>query len=250
MDFLTLYDCNLKRLRLGTSNDGGYVVFDGLNYDGFVSAGIDNNNVFENDVLKVFGLKECYAFDNSIEEIPQKNDNIRFEKRTIDEDFNMSSIINKYDSCFVKVDIEGSEWRWLSSLEKDIMNKINQLVIEFHFLIDLDYDTRKNPSTLLNTFIERTNVMKRLNETHVLCHIHSNNYADQLKYFNKELPTVFECTYLNKNVFRNNSELILFKNIRSLPTPFDAPNYKQMDDITNHLNYEPFVHMNMEVVHL
>lgn len=246
-DILTLYDCNLKRLRLGNKNDGGYVIFDGLSYDGFVSGGIEKTNLFEDEFIKRYDV-DCHAFDCSINALPQQNDRIKFYKQEINKDNNLSHLINQYQSCFVKMDIEGWEWQWLESLDTSTLSRIRQLTIEYHFMLLIDNDTKFDEKKLLGKFTERLNILSKINGTHVMCHIHANNFAQQLKYNDYELPVVFECTYLNKNIFVNNDDIILFKNIRSLPTAYDAPNYDQIDDNTNCLNYPPFVHNDFELV--
>lgn len=248
MDILTLYDCSLKRLRLGSENDGGYVIFDGLSYDGFISGGIDTNMSFESDFLDTYKLSRCYAFDNSIDTLPNEDARIVFCKREISKDFNLSNYIDGRESCFVKMDIEGSEWDWLESLSESTMKKIKQLVIECHFLYQVSDNVKKDTNMMYNEFLRRMNILKKVNNTHVLCHIHANNYAQRLKYMNNELPTVFECTYVNKNVFKDDSNVLVFKNIRLLPTKYDSPNCDELEDINTTLNYEPFVHSDFELI--
>ena len=57
------------------------------------------------------------------------------------------------------MDIEGSEIEWLNSLNKEQMNKFNQIVMEFH---------RPFGEKERNTFY-------KLNKTHILVHFHGNN---------------------------------------------------------------------------
>lgn len=247
MDILTLYDCNLKRIRLGDKNDGGYVMFDGLSYDGFISGGIEYTNTFENEFIEKYGT-HCFAFDYSIEELPYKNKNITFKKVKINKLNNLSNYIDLYDNCFVKMDIEGSEWEWLSSLNVSTLNKISQLVIEFHFLMMIDNEVSQNETLLLRTFMKRMETIKKLNDTHVMCHIHANNFSHNMKFNDNTIPTVIECTFINKRIFKENPNYLLFENIRSLPTVYDAPNCEKVDDTTNILNYPPFVNPQFKLI--
>lgn len=245
MEVLTLYDCSLPRVRLGDKHDGGYVIFDGITYDGMVSGGIEYTNTFENEFIEKYDV-DCYAFDNSIECIPYKNDRIHFEKATINERNNLSPIINKFRSCFVKMDIEGYEWDWLNTLDETTLNNISQLAIEFHFFHNMD-----GSNEYMRYLNDRLDTLRRLNKTHVLCHLHSNNFSPNFKYNENVLPQVFECTYVNKRIFKNNPHtLLLFKNIRQLPTPFDARNCLKVEDSTAALNYPPFVHEQFQLVKL
>jgi len=243
MDTLTLYDCSLDRIRLGDKNDGGYVIFDGLSYDGFISGGIEYTNTFENEFIEKYGT-HCFAFDYSIAELPEKNDRITFKKIKINNVDNLSNYIDLYDNCFVKMDIEGSEWDWLSSLSKSTLSKISQMVIEFHFLLQIDEDA----TSLLNVFMKRMQIIDKLNETHVMCHIHANNFSQNMKFNDNTLPTVIECTFLNKKVFVENPSYLLFENLRSIPTVYDAPNCDKIDDTTSILNYPPFVNSQFKLI--
>ena len=247
MDILTLYDCNLKRIRLGDTNDGGYVMFDGLSYDGFISGGIEYTNTFENEFIEKYGT-HCYAFDYSIEELPQQNDKIIFKKLEINEENNLSYLINLHEKCFVKMDIEGSEWNWLLSLNENTLNRISQMVIEFHFLLMIDENVQNNEELFLAEFTKRMRILEKLNKTHVMCHIHGNNYSQNMKFNENVLPQVIECTFLNKNIFKNDPSKLIFKNIRSLPTVFDAPNCTKINDNTNVLNYPPFVNSQFKLI--
>ena len=247
MNILTLYDCNLNRVRLGDKNDGGYVIFDGLVYDGFISGGIEYTNTFENEFIEKYNTM-CYAFDNSIDELPQTNDKIMFKKNEINKTNNLTNYIDMFQNCFVKMDIEGSEWEWLSSLTVSTLKNISQLVIEFHFLMNINDEVSQNETLLFTTFMKRMETIKNLNDTHVMCHIHANNFSHNMKYNDNTIPTVIECTFLNKNIFKNDPSKLLFENIRNLPTVFDAPNCTKIEDTTSVLNYPPFVNAQFKLI--
>ena len=82
MDVFTVYDTNLERIRLGEAFDGGYVIFDGLEYDHLLSGGIERTIQFEEDFIKKYNVT-CDAFDNSIRELPKENSSINFHRKTI-----------------------------------------------------------------------------------------------------------------------------------------------------------------------
>lgn len=250
MNVLTVYDCSLKRIRLGEKNDGGYVIFDGMDYDVLISGGIDTTNVFENELMKKYNLQQGYAFDNSIDMLPYPNSNLVFSRLEINDKNNLANLINSHESCFVKMDIEGSEWKWLSSLNVKTMNKITQMVIELHFFFDIAQDVKRDKDALLRCYMNRMNILDRLNETHVLCNIHANNNSEEFEFNNNIIPMVVECTYLNKNVLRKIPNTLVMKNIRTIPTSLDAVNNVDKKDNNHVMNYEPFVHTNIEIVKL
>ena len=57
MNILNLMKCDdYKKIRLGKDNDGGYVIYDGLNYDLIIGCGISNDLSFEEDFVKKYNF--------------------------------------------------------------------------------------------------------------------------------------------------------------------------------------------------
>ena len=193
VDSLTCYktdDFLIKRI--GSEYDGGYVIVDGLDYDLFLSFGIDKNDKFEHDFLNIHKNIKCLAYDGSVDKLPNYHDRIIFHKKWISDiesgdETNLHRIINKYDNIFLKIDIEGSEYKWIHSLSPDMLSRFSQIIIEFH-----------------NPFCEYYwNCIEKLNKTHYLLHIHGNNNQGIKKCNNIIVPNCFECTYINKNLISN-----------------------------------------------
>jgi hypothetical protein len=113
------------------------------------------------------------------------------------------------------MNIEGGEYQWIESLTSDHIHKFDQIVIEFH-----------HPFT-------RSNVLKKINETHYLVHFHGNNCCGLLENRGINVPNVFQCTYLHKK-YITSPEL----NTDVIPGPLDKNNV-QGDDIM--IDYPPFV---------
>jgi|DEB0MinimDraft_6_1074348.scaffolds.fasta_scaffold104597_2 hypothetical protein len=71
-----------KKCRLGSKNDGGYVI--GLcegNYDCYISAGVSNEESFSRDFILKYNMNKLnsYAFDGTITDYPYKyTDKITF----------------------------------------------------------------------------------------------------------------------------------------------------------------------------
>jgi hypothetical protein len=159
--------------------------------------------------------------------LPTENNKITFIKKNIgfennDNITNLHDIINEYNNIFIKMDIEGGEIPWIKSLNNKLLNKFQQIVIEFH-----------NPFT-----IEEKDIFKKINNNHILIHFHGNNCCDIINYKNVIIPTVFECTYLHKKYFINKPIL----NIHNIPSNIDMSNIITKKDI--YINYPPFVHKN------
>ena len=117
---LTLYEPSLKKIRLGKDYDGGYIICEipDIEYDLFISAGINNDISFEEKFCEKYNTTSCYAFDGTINDIKINNKNIKFIKKNIgttndDNVTNLYSLINKNQTIFLKMDIEGAEFDWI-----------------------------------------------------------------------------------------------------------------------------------------
>lgn len=221
--YLTLYKSPFKKIRLGKDNDGGYIVCDipDIKYDVLISGGIDNDISFEKSFVQKYNT-DCYAFDGTINSI-ESNENIHFIKKNIDNlntqtTTNLHELINAYNNIFIKMDIEGSEYKWIDTLTQNEFDKICQIVIEFH------YPTKRE-----------NNIFKLMNEYFYLLHFHSNNYCGYIVSNNISIPNVFECTYVNKKYVLEQPEL----NTETLPMSIDMRNIPYLDDYF--IDYPPFV---------
>ena len=220
LDSLIIYESNSIKTRLGSENDGGYVIADGLVYDCLLSCGIANDITFETEFLKRHDIP-CYAFDGTIDALPNKTTNIRFVKKNIsyynsDTTTNLFDIIEQYNNIFLKMDIETFEYRWLQVLSYEQLKKIKQINIEFHFpFTEPGFNHLDAPLPIS----QKMDVLAKLIETHTLIHLHANNCCGTTLYNNIIVPNVFECTYV-RNDFQTRDKL----NRESLPTSLDTPN--------------------------
>jgi hypothetical protein len=225
----TVYKSPFKKIRIGSKNDGGYIIchIPNMNYDLILGCGVENNLDFENEFLSKYSyINDCFVFDGTIDKIPESNNKIKWIKKNIsskntDTTTNLDDYINKYNNVFLKMDIEGHEIEWLETLNTKQIDNLSQIVIEFHY----PFSPRESA------------IFSKLNKTHVLLHLHGNNNAGIRKYNNINLPEVFECTYVNKKHIDIDLEL----NNEKLPCDLDAPNNKDAKDID--LNYKPFVNI-------
>jgi len=240
LDYLIVYKSDKEKIRIGSNMDGGYIIVDNLDYDCIISCGIANDINFE----KVFCLKypdiKCIAYDGTIDILPEENKNIDFVKKNIsyfnsNTTTNLFDIFNKYDNIFLKMDIETYEYRWLQVLSLEQLNKIKQLVIEFHFPFTEPGFTHLDAPLPID---QKLDVLNKLSKTHTLVHLHPNNCCSTTIYNNVVVPNVFECTYIRKDIQKAgimNSELI--------PTILDRPNIPGQD--INLTSY-PFVMSNSQ----
>lgn len=226
------YDINNK-MRLGNKYDGGYVIANlDINYDCYISAGVSNEESFTRDLIKKYSFNKnnSFAFDGTIDDYPYSFTNdITFIKKNIGNTDNnqftdLKFLIEKYNNIFLKMDIQGSEYQWLSSLNENDLKKFSQIVIKFHSLSSDDD---------LQSKIE---CLKKINKLFYPIHIHANNHSlVVIKSDFYHVPDVLEVTYIRKDLY--NYEKPSFSK-EKFPTILDSPNNALNNDIK--LNFYPF----------
>lgn len=212
-----------RKIRLGTKQDGGYVIGDiGNVYDCYISAGVGNEESFSRDILNKYKFDHCYAFDGTINRYPVKyTDKISFIKKNInsfgdENNTNLSYLTKEHDNIFLKMDIEGKEYTWIPSID---LLCFKQIVIEFHNI---------------NKWNEKKNeCLRKLFQSHYIVHAHGNNYSG----ITNNIPNTLELTYIRKDQFDEKPKL------NNIPLPInnlDFPNNPLKKDIS--LNCDPFVY--------
>jgi hypothetical protein len=201
-------------VRLGKDNDGGYLVnkSDIEKSKKLISFGIKDDWSFEEDFIKI---NDCAidAYDGTInadDEVKLKTffggNKIYIPKNIGNKQNQISFDSTISEDCFLKCDIEGSEYDILDDI---IINtkKLTGIVIEFH---DIQYYDQFN---LITNFIGKIDQK--------LVHVHINNcsYAESDKGC---IPYVVELTFTS-------SQNIEWKEVK-LPHVLDMPNCAERDD--------------------
>ena len=199
-------------IRIGSINDGGYIVpnvLEDIKY--CYSAGIGFNYDFEFELAKK-GIK-CFMADYSINEI-EKNSNLIFDKifisgNTEDKYLSIEDWIQKKEvdpsmGSILKIDVEGDEYKILNSVNKDFFSKFKIIIIEFH---NLHYLFNEKLFFLFHDIIE-----KIINNFYCV-HVHPNNDVDFIKKKeNITIPPVMEFTFMNKKNLKINNRKLFFPN--------------------------------------
>jgi hypothetical protein len=223
-------------IRIGGNNDGGYLIGKKslINTKILLSIGIANNWRFEKDFILKNKKADLVCYDNQLSLIYLfkyiyinfiKIFNFNFKnffcsirnlfdflfflkkyytkKFIFGEDFNKIIKNLKKNQIFLKIDIEGNEYRILNEIIK-FQNKLSGLVIEFH---NIDVH-----------MIQIINFIKKFKLK--LIHIHPNNYSEVS--YDKN-PLTIEITF-EKNPIKIND-------FKSLPHPLDQKNNPTKNDI-------------------
>ena len=230
-NYLKVYNFNNK-IRLGVNMDGGYVIGDlSGNYDCYISAGVSDEESFSRDFINKYDMNEsnCFAFDGTIQNYPYHYTNkITFIRRNIGTArnarfANLAYFTETFNNIFLKMDIEGGEYKWLLFLDENKLNKFKQIAIEFHEI---------NGDSLGFNYNDKMKCLQKLSTTHYLIHAHGNTNCGTTNY----IPNVIELTYIRKDYFNEIPDL----NKTNLPiSDLDFPNILGTSNYS--LNFKPFV---------
>lgn len=193
---LTLYrPLDKKFIRKGNYKDGGYVIVDDLKInDTLFSIGVGDNITFDIDCEnQVSGI---VLVDDSVPDfcIPHGNYSLSTKKLGIfdsESSITLGKLLNTFpsDDYILKMDIEGDEWKILSSLPSTIISKFRQIIIEFHSIFDsIELD-------------EKLNILTNLLETHALVVVHPNNIGGYQVIGNQLFPNELETTWLRRDSY-------------------------------------------------
>jgi hypothetical protein len=232
MDDFLVYKTEYEKIRVGKDNDGGYVIVNlPGEYDSLISGGISGDISFEQQFLDRFKTSSCYAFDGTINALPASDNRITFIKKNLgtnnnDNLCNLNDYLNQGSNIFMKIDIEGHEFRLFPAILPEYFSNIKQLVLEIHTPADIQLypDYFHGLGDIQNTHL--ISLLKLINKTHTLVHFHGNNGCKLQRFYNIiPLPHVFECTFIRNDFIK---EKVL--NDEPFPTVLDMKNVTNMPD--------------------
>lgn len=216
LNYLVPKKSKFELIRIGGSNDGGYLLPDDLEGLGACfSPGVGDNSSFES--YFVDRNVPCFLADNSVDGPPISSELIHFNKRHVGVE-NCSTTIrlrdwvqqnSNSDELILQMDIEGSEYDVILDTDTDFFSRFRIIVIEFHFL-----EMMLNPSGLKLV----TACLKKLNLNHFVVHLNPNNCCGTVESSEFKIPRVLEVTYLRKDRSEQNGEVHTFEH------PLNEPN--------------------------
>jgi len=226
---IIVYKTLLPKIRLGRIGDGGYTIIDKLDYDFFISCGINDDISFENDFLNKYPNINCLAFDRSIDKLPYNRDRLSLIKKYIGTENNnnttdLKEYIANYNNIFLKMDIEEFEFDWLNIYSSNELKKFKQITMEVHF---------NHLSTNTFNIDQKLQILGKLAETHWLIHVHPNNYGKIINNDGFILPAGIEFTYIRKDL-----QNYIGLNDDTIPSKYDIINNPNGPDII--LNGYPY----------
>ena len=236
LQLLIPFDLPRKRkVRIGQSGDGSYVLVDRLNVSQPVmSFGVGPSVQFEAHLANLG--HEILLFDHTVETLPEAHRHFRWFREgveghsvpqrglfTLEE--HLAKLPKDCDTAILKMDVEGSEWNVFSETSTEVLRRFEQVTFELH-----DVPRIEQPD--FNTVARR--VLSKLASIFTLCHVHANNFsrvrvlADCFP-----MPETLELTYIRTDLVSRASSKTIY------PTELDKPNFHQFPELM--LWYFPFV---------
>ena len=211
-------------VRIGSENDGGYLVPDDLNDLQYCfSPGVSVNSDFEKHLYDEYKVRS-FLCDFSVDKPSIDCEGFVFTKKFLgsknDESFftlkNWLEQSEYKGELLLQMDIEGFEYQVLCKEDIELIKNFRILVIEFH---DLDLLFTRFGFNII------TSVFHKLLNDYYVVHIHPNNYSYVFNKKNIKIPQVIEITFLRKDRVKKKSKYEAF------PHYLDAKNNKEIKDI-------------------
>jgi hypothetical protein len=222
-------------IRLGGEADGGYLCpsdLDGI--VGCISPGAYNIKSFEDHLWNNYKIRSIIIDASSSENgfktpmldgqslikkwlspIPSF-ENISFE------DIAKNSLLPSKGDLILQMDIEGSEYDNLATIDRSLLDRFRIILIELHSLSLLKRPLSRGATHVINTLLN-------LSRSHMCVHIHPNNICGSFHLAGSTIaiPEVAECTFIRKDRVLSGLKRIAVE----LPHPLDSPNVPELPDL-------------------
>ena len=219
---LRIMSTEYELVRIGGSNDGGYVMADV--FDGRVaySFGIGKDYTWDESMAE--RGYQVFMYDYSVDKITSLNQHLHFKAMGIGcekigkldtlQAFIEENGHEQEQDMILKMDIEGGEWDVFDALADSIILKFQQIVLELH------------GANNLSQFDKVLRVLSKLSSTHNVIHVHANNVQDY-ENSKEDLPYFLEVTWLLKG---ENDKVEVAEDVE-LPLSIDNRNIPEKKEI-------------------
>lgn len=217
-------------VRKGCAHDGGYVMLDSsLRNAVAYSLGIAGDVSWDLD-MAAMGC-QIYQYDHTIDTLPASHPAFHWFRIGIAAQDSSDGAMCSLDTLIarnghagrndliLKMDIEGAEWDLFEALPASTLQQFSQIVMEMHHFAG----AAGHPAAL--AFYQKfTAILRKLDATHQVVHIHANNNGALGIIGGTVIPDLLELTYVRRTDHR-------FQECRRIfPTPIDMPNVTTAPD--------------------
>ena len=225
------YNVGYPLIRIGSGDDGGYLVPDDLaGLTACFSPGVDKIAEFEEFFADNYQIP-CFLADASVETAPVENPMFHFERVFLGahskdgfvslDDWVLRNAPKNRDRDFIlQMDIEGAEYEVISNASRETLQSFRIIVIEFHNLWELNL---KKKIKDYNTFF------KKLTQDHVVVHLHPNNVAGDRAIVTAsplKIPNLLEVTLIRRDRIKGLNPQ------KNFPHPLDNDNVREQQTVT------------------
>lgn len=211
-------------VRIGRDHDGGYIMLDDLPGGTAYSFGISNDVSWDKDMaLKGY---DVFMYDHTIDRLPEEDSHFHWSKiglsdgitqdkrlKTLEELISSNGHEGK-QNMILKMDVEGAEWGFLEKVKSETLAQFSQMTFEIHGIT--------NPIHAEHAL----KVLRKINATHQLIHLHANNFGDYVSAGGKNFCTLFEVSYVLRDKYKFSSSYD-----PCLPLEIDMPNLTRYPEI-------------------
>lgn len=187
----------INLIRIGDSNDGGYLVPDDLTgIQGLVSPGVGNTIRFDLEIAKDM---PALLIDGTVSKPVNLPHNIDFLPLMLGSEVSLESLLDSFfpsaRELILSMDIEGAEWQVLKNTNRLCLDSFRIIVIELH-----------NLHTLLNfkDYTSKKEIIDKILANFSVLHLHCNNGGGHFYFQGTKLPRVIELTLLRNDRFTKN----------------------------------------------
>lgn len=217
-----------KKIRIGNKSDGGYILLNDLNNIKIgYSFGISREISFDKELAD--NNIDVYMYDHTINSLPFENSKFHWKKigltgiknnksnmKTLSELIKENGHSNE-TNMILKMDIESYEWDVFQNLPISNLRQFKYIVGEFHFSS--------------SNYLKYYNILKKLNETHQIFHIHCNNCGRIISLNGYSICSLMEISFIQKEGYGFTEDNNIYP-IEGL----DFKNCKKKEDISKIIN--------------
>lgn len=224
VNYLRPYNVLDSKVRLGSDNDGGYIVNETIlnQADVLYTYGVEYNCDFEIDFHNRTS-KPVHLYDHTVDFTPQ-NENLHFHKEGLshisetDKKHFFEHLKENNDEdkkVLLKIDVEGAEYEFFENTDIEQLSKnVIGIVLEIH-----------NTGDVNNYRPRATKILEKITNHFTLTHLHGNNSSPMIGSWWIAVPDTLELTFIRDDMF-----YAFHFDRGQWPTELDMPNNPELQD--------------------